>query len=346
MPVVVGLIADPALPADVAHRLAATLPSVLAARLDSDGADWRVETVVEGFEEHGEGPGVLERARERARDTGWDVTVCLTDVPAVSEGKPVVAELDERARIAVLSLPSLGGFRLFPRTRDAVVDLIGTLTGTARTGDRTVSAVHTELLRSTARTSGEGTELSRTGSLRLLAGTVRANRPWRLALALGAALAGAATGSAFGLLYSNIWSLATALAPWRLVLAYVGAVALFVGWLLLRHRLWERRRASPAPAWLLNTATVLTLTGGTLAFTVVLLVGNSVAAAVILPPDHLGGVLGRAATVADYVRIVVMATLLGVVAGAVGSGLEDSEAVRRVAYGHRRRERRRPGPPE
>jgi len=44
MPLVVGLLADPALPADVAHRLAAGLPQVLAARLDSDGREWRIYT--------------------------------------------------------------------------------------------------------------------------------------------------------------------------------------------------------------------------------------------------------------------------------------------------------------
>lgn len=345
MPLVVGLLADPALPADIAHRLAAGLPQVLAARLDSDGLDWRVETVIEAFEERGEGPGALERARERVQHTDWDVAVCLTDVPALSAGIPVVAELEERARVAVLSLPALGGVRVLPRTRDAVVDLVGKLLGLPRVAGSRAPKIRADLLRSSARMSGDGTELTRTGSLRLLAGTVRANRPWRLTLGLGAALAGAAAGSAFGLLYSNIWSLATAMAPWRLALAYAGAVALFVGWLVVRHRLWERRTGS-APAWLLNTATLLTLTVGTLLFTGVLVVANSIVAAVIVPPEYLAGVLGHPAGLADYVRIVVMATVLGVVAGAVGSGLEDPAAVRRVAYGHRRRERQQLAPPE
>jgi len=316
-----------------------------ASRLDSDGIEWRVEIVIEPFEVRGEGPGALERARERVQHTEWDVAVCLTDVPALSAGTPVVAEVEERARVAVLSLPALGGFRLLPRTRDAVVDLVGRLLDLPRVAGSRAPKIRADVLRSSARTSGEGTELTRTGSLRLLAGTVRANRPWRLTLGLGAALAGAAAGSAFGLLYSNIWALATALEPWRLLLAYVGAVALFVGWLVVRHRLWDRRTGS-APAWLLNTATLLTLTVGSLVFTAVVLVVNSAVAAVIVPPDYLGGVLGRPAALGDYVRIVVMATVLGVVAGAVGSGLEDPATVRRVAYGHRRRERRQLAPPE
>ncbi|MBW0100882.1 hypothetical protein [Pseudonocardia sp. KRD291] len=47
------------------------------------------------------------------------------------------------------------------------------------------------------------------GGLGLLAGRVRADRPWRLVPSLSPTIAGAAAGAAFGILYSNIWRAGT-----------------------------------------------------------------------------------------------------------------------------------------
>ncbi|GAA4694568.1 hypothetical protein GCM10023215_35240 [Pseudonocardia yuanmonensis] len=338
---VVGLLADPNLPGELATRLAEGLPQVLGARLDTPRT-WQVETVVEPFEANDRGERALDRARERVRRTRWDVAVCLTDVPAKSSGVPVVAQVGEQDRVAVVSVPALGGVRLLPRVRDAVVDLVGRLLGVeaaaaARRPTRRAALLHEPGVQ--AEDSDE-TVLTRRGTLRLLAGMVRTNRPWRLTVGLGAALAGSAAGSAFGLLYSNLWQLATNLDGWRLALAFVGSIAIFVAWLIAGHRLWERGSPEPDLDRLLNLGTVLTLTAGTGLFSLALLVLNSVVAAVIIPASYLTRVLGYPAGPADYVRIVVLATIMGVVAGAVGSGLEDDATVRQVAYGHRQRERR------
>ncbi|GLL15283.1 hypothetical protein GCM10017577_64330 [Pseudonocardia halophobica] len=341
---VVGLLADPNLPGELATRLAEGLPQVLAARLDAPRT-WEVETVVEPFEANDRGERALDRARERVRRTRWDVAVCLTDVPARSSGVPVVAQVGERDRVAVVSVPALGGVRLLPRVRDAVVELVGRLLGidaaaaARRPTRRAALLTDPDALGDDADDSDE-TVLTRRGSLRLLAGMVRTNRPWRLAVGLGTALAGAAAGSAFGLLYSNLWTLAAALEPWRLGLAFVGSIAVFVAWLIVGHRLWERGDPELGLDRLLNLGTVLTLATGTGLFSLALLVLNSIVAAVIIPASYLSQVLGHPAGLADYVPIVVLATIMGVVAGAVGSGLEDDATVRLVAYGHRQRERR------
>ncbi|MFR9805431.1 hypothetical protein ACL02T_24565 [Pseudonocardia sp. RS010] len=338
---VVGLLADPNLPGELATRLADGLPQVLSARLDVPRT-WRVETVVEPFEANDRGEGALDRARERVRRTRWDVAVCLTDVPAKSSGVPVVAQVGERERVAVISVPALGGVRLLPRVRDAVVDLVGRLLGIDAAPAARRPTRRTALLHEPGATTEDTDEtvVTQRGSLRLLAGMVRTNRPWRLTLGLSAALAGAAAGSAFGLLYSNLWELAAALDVWRLALAFVGSLAIFVFWLIVGHRLWERTGPERGLGRLLNLGTVLTLTVGTGVFSLVLLVLNSAVASVIIPVDYLAQVLGRPVGVAEYGRIVVLATIMGLVAGAVGSGLEDDATVRQVAYGHRQQDRR------
>ncbi|GEL22206.1 hypothetical protein PSU4_11600 [Pseudonocardia sulfidoxydans NBRC 16205] len=338
---VVGLLADPNLPGELARRLADGLPQVLAARLDAPWT-WLVETVVEPFEANDRGEGALERARERVRRTRWDTAICLTDVPATAGGVPVVAEVADGDNVAVVSVPALGGVRLLPRLRDAVVELVGRLLEVEPVPGARGGVRGGELLRRPGDRSGssDAAVVTRRGGVRLLAGAVRANRPWRLALGLSAALAGGIAGSAFGLMYSNLWQLATALDPWRLACAYVGSLVLFTGWLIVGHRLWERSVPQRDLRGLLNAGTVLTLVVGTAVFSLALLTLNSVVASVIVPPEYLTRVVGHAAGFGDYVRVVVLATILGVVAGAVGSGLEDDATVRQVAHGHRQRERR------
>lgn len=76
------------------------------------------------------------------------------------------------------------------------------------------------------------------GRLRLVAGMVRANRPWRLMLGLSSALAAALATSAFGLTQNTIWQLADALDLWRLALAALGSIASPVVWLIADHELW------------------------------------------------------------------------------------------------------------
>lgn len=349
--VVVGILADPNLPAAVAGQLAEDLPRALADRV-SDQVRWTVATVREPFEIATSHDRVIDKARARVTDTGWDVALCLTDLPVESGNGVVVADVSLRDRVALVSLPALGGIRLRRRTRELTVAIVDELvahldppppraaatTPAARAG----TSLAPRLVRRVAPVDRDvDIELvmgRQAGLLRLLAGTVRANQPWLLAVGLSTALAGAATGSAFGILYSAIWTLATVLEPWRLVAGTCAALAVFATWLIAGHGLWERgpRRLGG----LLNTATALTVTAGVLVFYGALLVANLAAAALIIPPQYFGEVIGRPVGWTDYLRVAVMASGMGTVAGAVGSGLEDDVTVRRAAYSTREQQRR------
>lgn len=352
--VVVGLLADPGLIDEIVERLAADLPDVLRERID-DGVAWRVQTLHDPFEVAApDRDRVLEAARRWTRGTDWDVAVSLTDAPVPTDEGVVVAELDTTHRVALCSLPALGGFRLRHRVRDAVVALVDELAAgigglPTRTGQR---AEHPAVrggafgsARITRRPSPDGRNmdvtllLGRGGRARLLAGLVRANRPWRLALGLSTALAAAAAGSAFGILYSSIWMLAVALPPWRLAGITVAAVTVFAVWLIAGHQLWERRRGPLVG--LLNTATVLTVLSGAMLFHLALLVLNGLAVALVVPPGYLAEVLGKPVGWVDYLRLALMSSTVGLIAGAVGSGLEDDTTVRGAAHSQREMQRRR-----
>jgi hypothetical protein len=182
------------------------------------------------------------------------------------------------------------------------------------------------------------------GRARLVAGMVRANRPWRLMLGLSSALAAALATSAFGLTQDTIWQLADGLGPWRLSLAALGSIASLVVWLVADHELWERRGGRAArsgqPIGLYNTATVITLTLGVVCLYAALLALNFLAALVFIVDEVLQETLGHPVAVGDHALLAWMTTSAAVVGSALGSGLESDEAVRKAAYGNREAERR------
>jgi hypothetical protein len=346
--IVVGLLADPDLPNDVAQRLADLLPESLSERI-SDHVSWTVETWCDPFEAAtDEYSRLLDKARQRVRGTNWDMAICITDVPLLTGTDAFVANVSLQDNVALLSLPTLGGMRVAQRAHDVTVALVDELTaGLATTFSRTAPPQHVRrsvaghTFRRDAPADDVDLEfITSRGTLRLLAGLMRANRPWQLTLGLSTALAGAAAGSAFGILYSNIWSLSAQMEWWRVLGATLGALVVFVIWLIVGHGLWERRSPSLNFTRVINTSTVLTVSTGVAMFYAALLLINLAAAALVIPPDYMGQVLGRPIGPAAYLRVALLASAMGLVAGAVGSGLEEDETVRRAAYSQREQERR------
>src|SRR3954447_5498715 len=93
-PVLVGLLADPDLPAELAKQLADALPRALA---QADGArEWlataQVVPLVAGHV--GDEEPLLRAISERKATEGWDVAVGLTDLPRRAGARAVVADLD------------------------------------------------------------------------------------------------------------------------------------------------------------------------------------------------------------------------------------------------------------
>ena len=78
------------------------------------------------------------------------------------------------------------------------------------------------------------------GRLRLLAGMVRDNRPWRLVPHLAGATAAAAGTAAYGVITSSFWKLADALSPLRLAAVTVVSILVMAVWLMVYNHLWDR----------------------------------------------------------------------------------------------------------
>jgi hypothetical protein len=300
-------------------------------------------------------------------EEGWNLAICLTDLPIRVDGRPVVATVSTAYNVAVLSLPPLGVTLLRRRVREATLQLVSELyegnpelsrDGEYREPHQLVDRRLTELLSPIRRivpTNEEDDEVEVRfvsprvrGHLRLLAGMVLANRPWRLFITMKGTLAAAFATAAYALVMPVLWQMADSLSWVRLLALMLLAIVAMVVWIIVAHHLWERpaNQEVREQAALYNASTALTLSVAVLFSYAVLFVLVLLAAGFFLESSFLQSNLGHPVGLADYVRLTWMATSLATVAGALGSGLEDEETVRDATYGYRQQRRNAPGDPE
>jgi hypothetical protein len=350
--VVVKVVTDEGMPTKISHQITADLLKILPAQLDAQ-THWRVHSTCHRFmiNDHGLIP-VLDLAERLHAGGPRDVLILLTDLPRRVGTQPIVSDYNIRHRVALVSLPALGGgFRITARLRNLLLHLIGHLTADDRgLGPR---GQHPNRLKLPAlahhihsRSEGIDGHLALSGlrgRLRLLRGMVHDNRPWRLVPHLASATAAAAATAAFGIFYSSIWQMAEALPLWRLALITILAIAAMVGWLTVYNHLWDLPSGhdDPGKAALYNTSTILTLTLGVSFMYGLLYLIALFAAGAVIDAGYLQTQLKlpRSAGIGDYTRLVWLSCSMGIVAGALGSNLDGEDAVRQVTYSRRERER-------
>ncbi|NYJ06704.1 hypothetical protein [Petropleomorpha daqingensis] len=338
-PVVVGLVADPDLPGELAKDLAGTLPAALAR---ADGArDWRASAhVVALVAGHvGDEEPLLQAVCERKVAEGWDVAIGLTDLPRRAGTRAVVADLDPERGVALTSVPALGVLRLPHRAEDVVVRLVLDLLGTSAASP--VATAGLAVLGDEESSSRRLVLPALLGRWRLFGGMVRANRPWRLVGALSGALLAAFAASVFGVFTVTLWVLADRLGVARLSVITGLSVAAMVVYLIVQHGLWERPEDARQRrlARLYNVTTAATLVLGVLVFYAALVAVMTVTVAFLVDGAVLGRNLGHSPSWGDYLDISWFIASLATVGGALGSGAEDGDTVRRAAYGARQRAR-------
>ena len=347
--VTVGLVATPPdHPARVAERLTEELPGLLAARVDRD-VRWEVRSGWGAVAPRRDGgaDALLDDVARRREGCGWDLAVCLTDLPLHAQRVPLVAHCSARRRVGVVSLPALGLGQL-RAGRTTVAGLVeGLLAADERSGRSIRDEQAARMVEDVApirrlvddeTDDGEvGFVASRvTGRLRLVAGMVRANRPGRALLGLSKLLVGAFGTAAFSLATNSIWQMGDALDGLRLTVIMLLSVAALVGWLVFTHHLWEKPSPdTPAElARLFNLGTVITLGLAAAVSYAVLFVGTVGVAALLIDASVLEQSIGHPVGLGDYLTLAWIISSMATVGGAIGSGLEDEEHVRAAAYGY------------
>ncbi|MFJ6087841.1 hypothetical protein ACIQI8_41315 [Streptomyces sp. NPDC092369] len=355
---VVALLADPDTPTEIAQRMARTLPDRLA-DTSGQGRRFDVQVVSEPFTAGTEDPSTLmRRIMDRASAENWDIVVALTDLPLHSHRRKLVVDLSHEHGLALLSLPSLGGWRLQTKARRAVEEVVRSLAGSRATEAEGTPRSQPPLGHFVGRLAPihqgpvdeeETADLRYVASgprgyLRVLLGMVRANRPWRLVPGLSKALAAALATGAVATVNSTVWSLAASLSSPRLVIAMVGSLALMIGWLIVDANLWYRTAEVSSQAKkrtaLYNASTVFTVGIGVLVCYVGLMAINLVWALFILNDHVFASTTQSPLHATEYWTLSWFVASIATVGGALGSGLESDEAIRAAAYSKREQERR------
>jgi hypothetical protein len=355
--VTLGLIPAPDIPETMARELAPQLPKLLENRVDGD-VSWEVPVVVDPLTgTDREAPEILDVCRERMLGEGWDLAICLTDLPVYRDGTLVAADVSAKRGVAGLSLPAVGAMRLRPKARELTLQLAGELyertkergtddppdLGTQPRGsvgsfqrvdppDEDMRAMDVD-----ARFAAPGA----LGHLRLWSGMVLANRPWKMLPAFKGAIAAAFATGAYVLAISSMWLLADAVGFWRLLLLMVTAIVAMVVWIIIAHHLWERPEDRERREWasLYNGVSVLTISAAVLLAYAILFLLLFVAAWIFVPGGYFQSTLKHPVGFGEYLTLSWLGASLATVAGALGASLEDEERVRAASYGYRQRRR-------
>ncbi|WP_307796704.1 hypothetical protein [Williamsia soli] len=267
-----------------------------------------------------------------------DMVLYLTDLPRRDDGTtPVIADISVPDRFAVISVPGLGGIAVDRRvralTQAAVAEVVHPSSQDNHPEGRLTRSEDGSRVRYLAPSA-----LSR---LRLLGGMVYANRPWNVVTGMSKVMMAAFATGAVSLAYPTMWQLSTTMGPWRLTAVTVLASVALIAWLIIEHKLWERPHGASdrERAVLYNASTVLTLTIGVIVFHAGVYLLLLFTAWWTLPPQMVTDNTGQPfdfATLATMTWLVAAVSTLG---GALGSGMEDDDAVTAAAYGARQRQR-------
>ena len=330
----------PRLARDVTSEVAEQLAEDL--RRSYDSVAWETELVVDRLVEAPASRGeLLEAARRKLLESGWDLAVVVTDLPLREGARPATHHVGATHGVVLLSLPALGALHLRQRLHRTLLDLVGQLIGddgASRWSRHALRELATETLERSAGLWSLLLPHVAFGHARLLVGMVRANRPWQLAARLYGALVAALAAGAYGIVTSDIWRLAAAVGWIRLTVTCVVSITLTVVTVIAVHELWERapNRDAREQVILFNVATAATVALGILTLYVALFVLILAGAELLVAPRVLGDALGRPAGQRDYAVLAWFVASLATVGGALGAGLESDEAVRAAAYGSSR----------
>lgn len=346
-PVVLGLMADPGLPAAVA----ASLSRPLSGPKKQKGPDLECSVDVDESTLPLAPDGTIrlqDYADDLKNQRGWDYLIYLTDLPRSHHGESVLAELFHPERAALFSLPALGAWRSRATTRDMVLHLVEVLrSGPASAGPLSHALSKGPGGHAVRRVGSEGQSyLTLPGpfnQLRLLSGMVRNNRPGKLLPALSNCIAAAVASGAFGIFYASMWSMADALSILRLFVMSFAVISALSAWLIIHNGLWTKSAGRPDTSQVIldNAATIITVELSVAMMYLVLWGLLFCVALTVIAATYLQKQLGHPVGLFDYVHLAWIASSLGTLAGALGSNFDSDRAIHEATYSRREHERRK-----
>ena len=140
-------------------------------------------------------------------------------------------------------------------------------------------------------------------------------------------------------IFSMPWELSVIYSPLRLIILMAIAILGMAGWLFYAHQLIEKKTAKSQRVYryIYNSTTLVTLSLITLINYVILYLLLIISITLFVPVELFNSWTSAQSqfTFSNYMRLIWFVSSLGLLAGAMGSTVENEEKIRRITYSYR-----------
>ncbi|MFW3458758.1 5,10-methylene-tetrahydrofolate dehydrogenase [Staphylococcus caprae] len=339
----VGLIPSPGVAHEHAKKIIPRVKKLLTERIDGDNHwnfDIKVDLMIGSAEDVHES---VDKAAKLKEQHQWDYVICLTDLPSISDNKVVISDYNSEKQVAMLSLPSLGVIDLKRKLIKTVTSLIEQL---YYERPKSKNAPHPFVRMKAVEPEEDESSKERyintlfiMSWIQLVAGLTRANQPWKNIFNFKKIISVAFATGTYISIFSMPWELSVIYSPFRLILLMVIAIVGMAGWLFYAHQLLERKTAKSQRVYryIYNSTTLVTLSMITLINYFILYILLAISITLFVPVDLFNSWTSAKAqfTFTNYLRLIWFVASLGLLAGAMGSTVENEEKIRRITYSYR-----------
>lgn len=366
-----GLIPSPDLPAKLTNRFVDDLPDLLASHVD-DSVTWKPEVIIDPLIGSAEYMNqLMNKAVKLKNKNDWDYVICLTDLPHFMEKHVVMADVNKRNQVALVSIPSFGSFSMKHWTKRIIFKILNDMHHVdefntiqiSQQEHRTKSKkiwfslvrrinLHNEYKKLEENQDREKAEQIQDktdiryiikskllGQLCVLVGMTIANRPWTALISFKKVIMLAFGTGIYITLFPTPWELSTIYSIPRFILLMIVAIFGMVMWIIFAHKLWEKptRKGDVRLRKLYNYTTITTLFVIVLINYIVLYCLFLATIGIFVPPGlfEAGTDLKETASIKYYFQLTWLITSLGTLAGSIGTASENEEKIRQITYSYR-----------
>lgn len=125
--VVIGLIPAPGMPADLVSEISDELPGLLSTVID-ETVNWRIDRKVNALASSSEYLNeTFDKSSRMLHANDWDMAIAVSDLPSISDRKVVISDFNYDQRLSLLSLPSLGIYKVQSKLKNLLLHHIEVL---------------------------------------------------------------------------------------------------------------------------------------------------------------------------------------------------------------------------
>ena len=342
----IGLIVAPDMPEKLTYKCI----DALQQQLKNSLPDIKFDFDIEGDSVTGSAEYVhecIDYAYRRKNENNWDFSVCVTDLPSFSNSKAVLSDVSTTNQTALISLPSLGIYRLKHKFVNALSEIIYYLYSISNNASAELKFSNLSISNikqvdpNDHNSTDERFVLNSTiiGGIKAVLGMTYANQPWKAIGAFKKIISlGFATGT-YVAIFSTPWQLSIYFSILRFIILMFIAVIGMVSWLIYSHHFWEKpsSKSQRKYRYAYNLTTFTTLISLTV-FNYIILFLFLFISVMLFVPDNLFQLWGKADgehSITNYLRLTWFITSVGLLAGALGSVLEGDEKMKELTYSSR-----------